>query len=70
MPKPIYDVDETEKGRFSVQGRENTNATRVDLTENQAYTLAHHLVGRIGYVVWRDLGGRFERCPCSRCKRH
>jgi hypothetical protein len=69
MPSIIYDIDERATG-YAVKGRLNEIATRIDLTEKQADRLAHHLVGREGYVVWRDIRGRFERCPCKDCKRH
>jgi hypothetical protein len=66
----IYYAEERSERRYAVKGQGNVNATKIGLTENQAHTLAHHLAGHDGYVKWKGLNGKFEHCPCARCKKN
>lgn len=67
----IYYAEERTPNRYAVVGRGNDRAAEIDLTENQANSLAHRLAGEEGYVGWKALDGRFERwCSCLPCKKN
>ena len=65
----IYYAEERSEG-YAVIGRGNDRSARIGLTENQADKLAHRLAEPDGYVEWRGLDGKFERCPCKVCKQN
>jgi hypothetical protein len=67
----IYCAEERKDG-YAVIGKGNDRSANIELTENQADKRAHQLANRDGHgaVEWKGLDGRFERCPCSRCKQN
>jgi hypothetical protein len=64
----IYFSEERETG-FAVKGKGKHRAANIDLTENQANKRAHELAGEGGHVEWKGLDGKFESCPCAKCKK-
>jgi hypothetical protein len=66
----IYYAEERSDGRYAVIGRGNDRAADVGLTEIQADRRAHELAGPDGYVEWKGLDGKFERCPCRVCNQN
>jgi hypothetical protein len=65
-----YFVEERADGSVAVKGQGKDRAARVVSAEPSADKLAHHFAGRGGVVEFKDTLGRFESCPCQRCKRN
>jgi hypothetical protein len=71
MPNPSrYFVEERKNGTVAVKGEGKERPARVVSTEPHADRLAHHFAGRGGAVEFKGTNGRFEPCPCPRCRRN
>lgn len=66
MPK-TYFSEERETG-YAVIGKGKARSANIDLSENQANKRAHELAGPDGVVEWKGKDGKFEHCPCAKCR--
>ena len=69
MPNPHrYFVEERKDETVAVKGQGKQRAARVVESDSQADKLAHQFAGPDGVVEFKDTHGKFEKCPCSKCK--